>query len=85
MTFYPSDEKHPPFGGITFAIEPGVHLENVEVTVKPRMRIRGQIVFADGTPLANAEIGTNMRRRDFDGTGTVVQAADLRRMMQATL
>ena len=70
MTFYPPYEKHPPFGGITFSIEPGTHLENVEVTVKPRMRIRGQIVFADGTPLANAEIGLNVRQRDFDGTGS---------------
>ena len=70
MTFYPSYEKHPPFGGITFGIEQGAHLENVEVTVKPRMRIRGQIVFADGTPLANARIGTYVRRRDLDGTST---------------
>ena len=70
ITFYPPYHKHPPFGGITFAVEPGVHLENVEVTVKPRMRIRGQIVFADGTPLANARIGTSMRRRSIDGRGT---------------
>ena len=70
ITFYPPYHKHPPFGGITFAVEPGVHLENVEVTVKPRMRIRGQIVFADGTPLANAEIGTSTRQRDLDGRGS---------------
>ena len=70
ITFYPSEPGQSPFGGITFAIEPGVHLENVEVTVKPRMRIRGQIVFADGTPLANAEIGLNVRRRSLDGQGT---------------
>ena len=70
MTFYPPYEKHPPFGGITFGIEPSTHLENVEVTVKPRMRIRGQIVFADGTPLANARIGTSMRRRSLDGQDT---------------
>ena len=70
ITFYPPYEKHPPFGGITFAVEPGVHFKNVEVTVKPRMRIRGQIVFADGTPLANARIGTSMRRRSLDGQGT---------------
>ena len=70
MTFYPPYEKHPPFGGITFGIESSTHLENVEVTVKPRMRIRGRIVFADGTPLANARIGTSMRRRSLDGRGT---------------
>lgn len=70
MTFYPYYQDEPPLGGITFAIEPGVHLENVEVTVQPRMRIRGQIVFADGTPLANAPTRISARRRDFDGTGT---------------
>ena len=70
ITFYPPYHKHPPFGGITFAVEPGIHLENVEVTVKPRMRIRGQIVFADGTPLANAEIRTSTKQRDLDGKGS---------------
>ncbi len=70
ITFYLYDQIQPPFGGITFAIEPGAHLENVKVTVKPRMRIRGQIVFADGTPLANAQVGISVRRRNFDGMGT---------------
>ena len=70
VTFHLYDQIQPPFGGLTFAIEPGAHLENVEVTVKPRMRIRGQVVFADGTPLAKAPVGINIRRRDFDGTGT---------------
>ena len=69
ITFYPPYHKYPPFGGLTFAVEPGAHLENVEVTVKPRMRIRGQIVFADGTPLANAEIGLNVQQRDLNGGG----------------
>ena len=70
MTFYPPYEKHPPSGGITFGIEPSTHLENVEVTVTPRMRIRGQVVFAGGTPLANARIGTYVRRRNLNGTST---------------
>ncbi len=69
MTFYPSSDERPPFGGITFTIEPGTHLENIEVVVRPRMRIKGQIVFADGTPLANAEVRTSVRHRDFEGEG----------------
>ena len=70
ITFYPYNQDEPPLGGITFAVEPGALLENVEITVQPRMRIRGQILFADGTPLANAWIRISARRRDFDGTGT---------------
>ena len=66
---YPPDDKHPPWGGITFGIEPGAHLENIEVTVEPRMRIRGRIVFSDGTPLANAQVAFDIRQRDFDGQG----------------
>ncbi len=69
MTFYPSSDERPPFGGITFTIEPGTHLENIEVVVRPRMRIKGQIVFADGTPLTNAEVRTSVRHRDFEGEG----------------
>ena len=71
ITFHPpDDQRQPTGGGITFGIEPGAHLENVEVTVKPRMRIKGRIVFADGTPLVNAQITLNIRQRDFDGKGT---------------
>ena len=46
----------PPFyEGITFAIEPGVTIENLKITVKPRLRIRGRVIYADGTPLADAQ------------------------------
>lgn len=60
----------PPFGGIAFEIEPGTHIENVEVIVKPRMRIRMRIVAADGTPLADARVGIKIRRRSLNGTGS---------------
>ena len=69
ITFYPYNQEPPPFGGITFAIEPGAHLQNLEVTVRPRMRIRAQVVFSDGTPLPNAEVQIDLRRRDFNGLG----------------
>ncbi|MDE0042056.1 MAG: lectin-like protein, partial [Candidatus Poribacteria bacterium] len=69
MTFYPFNQERPPFGGITFTIEPGTHLEDIEVVVRPRMRIRGRVVFADGTPLFNAEVQTSVRHRDFEGDG----------------
>ena len=59
-----------PFGGIAFAIEPDAHIENVEIRVKPRQHVRGRIVFADGTPLANGRISINVQRRSPDGTGS---------------
>ena len=59
-TFYPT---------ITFAIEPGEHIENVQITVRSLMRIRGQIVFADESPLANAMVYYTRQQRDLDGEG----------------
>ena len=56
--------------GITFSIKPGTHIENVEVIAKPRMRIRGQVVFADGTPLANASVKIRARHHSPDGRGS---------------
>ena len=60
----------PPFGGIAFEIRPGTHIENVEVTVKPRMRIRVRIVAADGTPLVDARVGIKIRHRSLNGMGS---------------
>jgi len=52
------------FGKLTFTLEPGTHLEDVVVNVKPpRMRIRGRVLLKDGTPLANTDIGLTVRRR----------------------
>ncbi len=46
------------FGKLTFAVDPGNHLENAIVNVKtPRTRIRGRVLLQDGTPLANEELG----------------------------
>lgn len=49
--------------GLTFALEPGVTIEDVKVTVKSRLRIRGRVIYADGTPLANAEANLDMEQR----------------------
>ncbi|MCG9132692.1 carboxypeptidase regulatory-like domain-containing protein [Candidatus Poribacteria bacterium] len=54
MTLYQG--RHPPFGGINFAVKLGSHLKNIEVTVRPRMRIRARVVFKDRKPLTNASI-----------------------------
>ena len=53
------------FEGITFALEPGKTVENVKITVKSRLRIHARIVYADGTPLVNADdVQLNIRQRD---------------------
>ena len=55
------------FGKLTFTIQPGTHLEDVVVNVKPpRMRIRGRILSGDGTPLANTDVSLTVRRRQRD-------------------
>ena len=59
------------FGKLTFAVEPGEHLKDVIVNVKtPRMRIRGRVLFEDGTPLINEEISltiSSRRTQRFNG------------------
>ena len=49
--------------GLTFAIEPGVILENFTVIVKSRLRIRAQVVYPDGKPVANEQLRLNLEQR----------------------
>lgn len=49
--------------GLAFALKPGVIIEDVKINVKTRLRIRGRVVYADGTPLANAEANLDMEQR----------------------
>ena len=65
ITFYPRTDHEQ----IGFRVRSGTHIENVEVTVQPRMRIRGRIVFKDGTPLMDARVHLRFRSRTVDGTG----------------
>ena len=51
------------YEGLTFALKPDENIENVKVIVKPRLRIRGRVVYADGAPLANAEANLDMEQR----------------------
>ena len=67
MTVY--QHESPPWGGIAFDTKPGTHIKDVEVKVKPRMRIRGQVVLADGTPITDAQIGLKIRQRYLNGQG----------------
>ena len=51
------------YEGLTFALKPGENIENVKVIVKPRLRIRGRVVYADGAPLTNAKVDLDMEQR----------------------
>ena len=69
--FYP--ERWGPFESLVFGLKPDVHLEDVKITAKQRLKIRAQIVYADGTPLANNSARLSMRYRGGEfgsGSGT---------------
>lgn len=65
ITFYPRNDYTP----VAFGIKPGTHIDNVVVTVQPRMRIRGRILFKDGTPLSNARVSLAFSARNVDHHG----------------
>ena len=68
IPFYLDQRQHH-FGGLNFSIEPDADIENVEITVRLRMRIRGRVLSADGTPLRNARVNLMVSHRDVDGRG----------------
>lgn len=68
VSFY-IDEHRGRYGGLTFAITPGADVEDVEIIVRPRMRIRGRVLSADGAPLRNARVGIRIERRNIEGRG----------------
>ena len=63
LAYYPKDLTLDldPCTQDTFFISPGARIENVEVIVRLRMRIRAKIVLVDGTPLTNKEVDINIR------------------------
>ena len=65
ITFYPRND----FSRIAFSVEPGSHVKNVKVIVHPRMRIRGRVLFKDGTPLRNARLRLRFNYTRADGQG----------------
>ena len=73
FAYYPKDLSSVPCTQDTFFIAPGARIENVEVIVRLRMRIRAKIVFADGIPLANKEVDINIRMFDLhtDNVGSI--------------
>ena len=68
ITFYVTDD-HGPFQNLTFGLKPGTNIEDVKITVKKLLKIRAQIVYADGTPVANtdARLSIGFRGGEFGG------------------
>ena len=63
VNFYPRTD----FDQIVFGVKPGTHTEDVVVTVKPRMRIQGRVLFKDSTPVANARLRLSLSYNTEDG------------------
>ena len=53
LTLYPRTD----YDQIALGVKPGTHIKDVEITVQPRMRVRGHVLFKDKTPLANTRVG----------------------------
>ncbi len=75
VTFYCEQYHHWPGFPIAIepfpiAIEPGADVKDVEITVRLRIRIRGRVLSADGTPLRNAEVQFEINQRRVDGSHT---------------
>ena len=54
-------------GGFPIAIESGADVKDVEITVQLRMRIRGRVVSADGTPLRDARVHFEIKWQSVNG------------------
>lgn len=65
ITIYPRSDSDP----IKFGIHSGKHSKDVIVTVKQRMRIRGQLLLEDGSPVANTRFNLRESRYTEDGKG----------------
>ena len=65
ITIYPRSTSNP----IIFGIHPGKHSKDVVVTVKQRMRIRGQLLYEDRTPVVDTRFNLRESRYTEDGKG----------------
>lgn len=63
-------EKVAVVGGIPFSIKPGADIKDIQVAVRPRMRLRGRILLVDGTPLSTARGTVSINYRSVDGVDT---------------
>lgn len=71
LTFFYPEDTHRPFGNFRFGLKPNVNIDDVKLTVKKRMKIYAKVVFANGTPVMNAQIDLdmNVRAGEFGSQG----------------
>ena len=60
LTFFYPEDIHGPFDNLLFGLKSNAKIKDVKITVKKRMKIYAQVVYSDGTPVANAEIDLDM-------------------------
>ena len=70
VTFYCEQYHHWSNNGFPIAIEPEADVKDVEITVRLRMRIRGRVFSADGTPLRDAKVQFEINQRSTNGRHT---------------
>ena len=72
VTFHPHDFSFfPPIGAVTFAIQPGSDIKDVEVVIEnqPKSKIQGRLVFKNGEPLAETTLKFDIGYLDLDLDG----------------
>lgn len=70
VSFYPHQFPfYPPTGAVTFAIEPGINIDDVELKVimENPLKIRCRIVFENDEPLSDTELQMDVGKITFDG------------------
>ncbi len=72
LTLYPRTDS----AEIAFGLKSGALMKDVEVTVQPRMRVRGRVLFKDGTPLPNTRVDLYTHARTVNG-GFIGDGGDL--------
>ncbi|MDE0016652.1 MAG: lectin-like protein [Candidatus Poribacteria bacterium] len=71
VTFYFDPLRHNWYNNrFPIAIAPGADVKDVEIIVRLRMRIRGRVLSADGTPLRDAEVQFEINQRSANGRRT---------------
>ena len=63
VTLYPYNDSQE----IVFAVKPATHIQDVVVTVRPRMRIRGRLLYKDGMPVSNVRLSITTKLQHQDG------------------